>query len=189
LHSAGVERIYRDLAVISGSVYPHWKEPGQIGISLPSGGGAFKRADAAIEAGENEASKEDNRRKLGAAGTRERHLAVYVFTTNYRPWCALVDCVPPAKPAHLPSEITDLWLFTETRSTYEYVIWHASASLGWHGRRLLLQAIPHSETAGKSPAPGSAVEAKGCSRQLFSGPRTWQSHFSSSTSCVIQEQS
>ncbi len=97
LHSADVERIYRDLAVVRGSVFPHWKEPGQIGISLPTGGGAFKRADAAIEAGENEAFKDDNRRKLGAAGTNKRHLAVYVFMTNYSPWCALVDCVPPGQ--------------------------------------------------------------------------------------------
>jgi hypothetical protein len=145
-HSPGVERIYNDLAVVSGSVFPHWKEPGQIGISLPSGVGAFKRADAAIEAGENEALKHDNRRKLGAAGTNKRHLAVYVFPTNYSPWCALVDCAPPAKPANLPSEITDLWLFTETRSSSEYVLWHANATLEWSCRRIALQASPSLES-------------------------------------------
>ena len=68
------------------------------------------------------ALKDDNRRKLGAAGTNKRHLAVYVFATNYSPWCGLVDCVPPTKTANLPSEITDLRLFTETRSSYESVV-------------------------------------------------------------------
>jgi hypothetical protein len=129
-HSPSVERIYLDLAVVSGSVYP-WREPGQIGMALPAGGGDFKMAHAAVNAGKAEAFKADNRRKLRAASTDTRHLAVFVFATNYNPWCALLDCIPPDEPVHLPPEVTDLWLFAETRSTNEYVVWRASASLGW----------------------------------------------------------
>lgn len=132
-----VERIYRDLHVVSGSVFPHWKEPGQIGIALPGGGGALS-ASAAIEAAEREAIKTDIRRKLGAAGTSIRHLAIYIFVTNYLPWCALVDCDPPPEVPHLPTEITDLWLFSETRSQHEYVVWHSSTNAKWHSERLFL---------------------------------------------------
>ena len=35
-----VERIYQNLGVVSGSVFSHWKEPGQIGIMFPTRGGA-----------------------------------------------------------------------------------------------------------------------------------------------------
>jgi hypothetical protein len=77
-----VERIYQNLGVVSGSVFSHWKEPGQIGIMFPTRGGAFKRAAAAIEAAEKEAFKVDNRRKLGLSGTNERHLVVYVYPTH-----------------------------------------------------------------------------------------------------------
>jgi hypothetical protein len=136
LHNPSVERIYRDLDVIGGDVFP-WKEPCQIGIAFPSGGGALN-AGTAIEAAEGEAFKIDNRRKLGAAGTGERHLAVYVYLTNYRPWCALCDFDPPPGLPHPPSEITHLWLFSETRSHHEYVVWQASTSVVWHSRRVLL---------------------------------------------------
>ena len=138
VNSPSVERIYRDLAVISGSVFPHWKEPGQIGIALPSRGGAFKKAGAAVEAGEKEAFKDDNRKKLGASGATERHLVVYVFLTNYEPWCALVDCDPPAEPPRLPPEVTDLWLFSEARSANEYRVWRGRASSPWSCQTLRL---------------------------------------------------
>ena len=136
-YNPSVERIYHDLGVVSGSVFPHWKEPGQIGIALPGGGGALS-ADTAIKAAEREAFKIDNRRKLGAARTNERHLAIYVYATNSLPWCALVDHDPSPDLPHLPAEITDLWLFSETRSEGEYVVWRAGTSLRWHSLRLLL---------------------------------------------------
>jgi hypothetical protein len=96
-----VERIYHDLGVVAGSVFPHWRKPGQIGIGLPGGGGPLN-ARAATEAAEREAFKGDNRRKLGAAGTNGRHLVVYVYVTNYLPWCALCDLDPPPDLPRLP---------------------------------------------------------------------------------------
>ena len=133
-----VDRIYQNLGVVSGSVFSHWKEPGQIGIMFPTRGGAFKRAATAIEAADKEAFKVDNRRKLGLSCTNERHLVVYVYPTHYSPWCALVDCNPPAEPAKLPPEITDLWLLSETRSAHELTVWRGTTSLPWHSRMLSL---------------------------------------------------
>jgi hypothetical protein len=131
-----VERIYADLGVVSGSVFPYWKEPGFIKIAPPGGGGALN-ASTVIEAVEREAFKNDNRRKLGASGAAERHLAVYVYMTNYLPWGGLVDFEPPSDLPKLPSEITDIWAFSETRSDHEYVVWRASTSLGWRRVGLL----------------------------------------------------
>jgi hypothetical protein len=138
LRNPSVERIYLDLGVVAGSVFPYWKEPGQIGIEFPGGGGPLNPR-AATDAAEREAFKSDNRRKLGAAGTNGRHLVVYVYVTNYLPWCALCDLDPPPDLPRLPPEITDLWLLSETGSEHEYVVWHGSASLRWHSRRLLVR--------------------------------------------------
>ena len=124
-----VERIYRDLSVVSGSVIP-WKDPGYIRMAPPGGGSALN-ASTAIRAAEREARKEDNRKKLGAAGTHERHLVVYVYVTNYLPWCALVDFEPPPDLPGLPSEITDIWLCSETRSEHQYAVWRASDFSPW----------------------------------------------------------
>jgi len=71
-----VVRIYLDLRIISGSVFPHWHTAGQICIGLPGGGGVFDVRDA-LKAAKIEMWKDDNRRKLLASGSAERHLAVY----------------------------------------------------------------------------------------------------------------
>ena len=47
-------------------------------MSLPGRGGAVG-VGTVLEAAEREAFKIDNRRKLGAAASVERHLAVYVY--------------------------------------------------------------------------------------------------------------
>jgi hypothetical protein len=125
--------------------FAHWKEPGQIGISFPGGGGP-RDAKMATEAAEREALKRDNRKKLGTAGTRERHLVVYMYLTNYLPWRALVDLDPPPDLLSLPSEITDIWLFSETGSQSEYVVWRAGTSVRWHSQRHFLNVISLAET-------------------------------------------
>ena len=130
--SLSVERIYLDLHVISGAVI-RWKEPGYIRIAPPGGGGPVG-ASIVINAVKREAWKDDNRRKLSTAGTQERHLAVYVYLTNYLPWCALVDFEPPLDLPQLPPEITDIWAFSESRSEHEYVVWRAALFSPW--RRL-----------------------------------------------------
>lgn len=132
LHAAeydSVRRIWNDLGVLGGSVIK-WKKPGQIGISTPGGGGAVG-ISAFTKAICEEADKPDNRRKLGAANTKERHLFVYVHPRNYLPWVAFVDSEPPAEPIALPPEVTDVWAATEGRSLNEFVVWRARRGEQW----------------------------------------------------------
>lgn len=78
-----------------------------------------------------EADKPDNRRKLGAAKTEERHLFVYVHPRNYLPWVALVDFESAAEPIAMPPEVTDVWAATEGRSLNEFVVWRARRGEPW----------------------------------------------------------
>jgi hypothetical protein len=125
--------------VYNGSVQ-RWKNPGHIWIDLLLGGGGFVTANTAVEAALREARRVDNRNKLAAANTNQRHMVIYLDPTNYLPWKALVDCEPPAESPQLPTEITDIWVFTETRSEHEYIVWQGSALLSW--RRIGPLALP-----------------------------------------------
>jgi hypothetical protein len=124
-----VGRIFRDLRVYSGSVL-RWKDPGHIRIDLLGGGGRVS-ANTTVEAALREAYKADNPAKLAAANTNQRHLVIYVDPTNYLPWKALLDSGPPSESPKLPTAITDIWVFTETRFEHEYVVWYASALSPW----------------------------------------------------------
>jgi hypothetical protein len=99
----------------------------QIIISHPVRGGAVGQ-DSAVRAAEEEASKPDNIRKLGAAGTTERHLAVYMDARAGVPWISLTEFQPPSMKPVLPVEITDLWLIGHTHNTNEFIAWHGSTS-------------------------------------------------------------
>jgi hypothetical protein len=141
-HTPSVGRIFRALRVSSGSVIS-WKGPG-IYIDLGPMGGRVD-ANAAVEAALREARKADNRTKLGATNANKRYLVVYVDpASNYLPWKALQDFAPPSEPLQLPVEVTDIWIFTETRtrSQHEYVVWQASASSPW--RRIGPLVLPDS---------------------------------------------
>ena len=107
----------------------------------PPGGGGSVDARTVIKAAWREVLKSDNRRKLGVSGVDERHLAVYVYLTNYLPWYALVGFEPPPDLPQLPPEITDLWLFSETRSPDEYVVWRANKASRWHSQRIVLNGV------------------------------------------------
>jgi hypothetical protein len=66
-------------------------------MALPGSGGAVG-VSTVIEAAEREAFKTDNRKKLGADGTPEKHLAVYVYMTTLA-WVPLLDFEPmPSSP-------------------------------------------------------------------------------------------
>jgi hypothetical protein len=125
-----VERIYIDLGITGGSVI-QWKDPGYIRLSPPGGGGSLS-ADTTIAAIRRETFKADNRRKLAAASGEEKHLAVYIFATNYLPWCALTDLEPAPELPELPPEITDIWAFSESRGDNEFSIWRAGSTSPWH---------------------------------------------------------
>jgi hypothetical protein len=131
-----VESIYQDLGVMSGSV-ASWIKPGNILMSLPGSGGAVG-VSTVFEAAEREAFKADNRKKLGAAGVSERHLAVYVYVTTLA-WVPLSDFEPISVIPNLPPEITDMWMFSESSRHSEYVFWRASSTVPWAKRKLVLE--------------------------------------------------
>jgi hypothetical protein len=125
-----VERIYRDLGVISGATTSS-KEPGCIELAPPGRVGSVG-VGLVLEAVKHETFKDDNRKKLGSVGTDERHLLVYVHPGNYLVWYALRDLEPPPDLADLPPEITDVWAFSETESDHECVVWRGGVISAWH---------------------------------------------------------
>ena len=133
-HQQCVQDICHDLKVTSGSVIPTGACP-QIRIALPIGGGAVGPS-IAIEAGETEAWKLDNRNKLGAARSSEHHLFVYIDVMNGLPWVALTDFEPPSVLPNLPPEITSIWLAAHGSKDREFVVWHAGTNEPWQCLRL-----------------------------------------------------
>jgi hypothetical protein len=134
-----VQAIYRDLGVISGSVAA-WIKPGNILMALPGNVGPVA-VGAVMEAAEREAFKTDNRRKLGAANSAERYLAVYVDPLTLA-YVALLDFEPTPVLPNLPPEITDIWAFSESHAHGGYVLWRAGFSLPWTKQRLEMALQP-----------------------------------------------
>ena len=130
-----VERIYTDLLIEGGSVMK-WKNPGRIGISYPGDGG-FVVPENLQKAIEREALKGDNRRKLGSAGTAERHLFVYISSQNFLAWAALTDGDMPDNTPQLPDEITDVWAVTGAGQKDKYIVWRASKGAQWQNLGLV----------------------------------------------------
>jgi hypothetical protein len=131
-----VEAICRDLGVISGEV-ADWLHHESIVMALPGGGGAIG-VSTVTGAALRETFKADNRRKLGASGCAERHLAVYVYLTSMA-WLPLSEFEPIPEVPELPPEITDIAVFSESTTANEYVIWRASSSSPWTKQKLFLQ--------------------------------------------------
>jgi hypothetical protein len=114
-----VERLYTELLIFSGEVIQSQDDDRRhIWIAPPVNGGFFSQ-HLVYEAFHHEAFKEDNRKKLGAACTEERHLLVYVHPQNSQIWCALVGLEPGPVLSDLPPEITDGWVFSEARADHE----------------------------------------------------------------------
>jgi hypothetical protein len=128
-----VDDVRRDLNVTGAWVIAAGAPP-TINIGLPGGGGAVGPSDA-VEAGEREAWKADNRRKLGAAKTNERHLVVYIDPMTGLPWMALTEFEPPSIPPNLPMEVTTLWLIGHSKNlnenVNEFVAWRAGINEAW----------------------------------------------------------
>jgi hypothetical protein len=129
-----VEDICYDLKILGGSVISNGASP-QIFISHPRGGGAVGPGTA-VRAGEREASKEDNRKKLGAAKTDERHFVVYIDIGL--PWIALTTLEPPSTLPELPEEMTHIWLIGHSgvANKDEFIVWTASTKEPWRGQRV-----------------------------------------------------
>lgn len=129
-----VQQVCHELRVKNGSVILTQASP-VIRVASPVGGGAVGPS-IAIEAGEREAWKQDNREKLGAARTAERHLVVYIDTMNGLPWVALTDFEPPSTLPNLPAEITWIWLVGHGKEANEFTVWYASSKEPWRSLRM-----------------------------------------------------
>ena len=132
-----VENICYDLQIRFGAAVDSRGSP-EIYIHHPVRGGAVG-SSVAIEAGEREAVKDDNRKKRGAANAGERHLVVYVDVTNSSPWVALTEFEPPPAVPKIPAEITHIWLIGHSgTSNDEFVVWRASTQDPWHSQRVVI---------------------------------------------------
>jgi hypothetical protein len=78
-----------------------------------------------------EATKKDNRRKLIASGSPERHLFVYVDPNRYPAWVGLMDEQPPLAAPQLPEEVTHVWAVTSARTSRRFVVWRFIPTKGW----------------------------------------------------------
>jgi hypothetical protein len=131
-----VEKICYDLRIENGfAVDVDERVPPKIFIKHPTRHGSG-RASVAIEAGEREAWKDDNRKKLDAAQKEERHLFVYIDRMNGLPWAALTDFEPPSVLPNIPEEITHIWLAGYSGQAGKLVIWRATAKEPWASHRV-----------------------------------------------------
>jgi hypothetical protein len=144
-----VQDLCYDLKIVSGSVISTGASP-KICIASPGGGGAVGPS-IAIEAGRKEAWKQDNREKLGAAKTDERHLVVYIDIINGLPWVALTDSEPTSTLPNLPEEITCIWLVSHAEKANEFVVWHASIKEPWCSMRVVCPRPPLAVRTRSSP--------------------------------------
>jgi len=126
--SPGVLAILQELGVEQGTAMK-WKSPG-IGIALPGDGGLVA-PDLVNTAVETEASKPDNRRKLGTASPGEKHLFVYITTANHVVWVAVRDESPPEVGLVLPPEVTHAWVSAWAGDGGWHVVWRARSGQSW----------------------------------------------------------
>lgn len=126
-----VDSLCDDLMLQAGGVISSEGSP-KIILGFPIYGGAVG-PKCAIDAGKTEAWKDDNRRKLGAATTNERHLAILIHEMNGLAWTALADSDPPATLPELPSEIDQIWLLSNIggRAANKFIVWRASKTMPW----------------------------------------------------------
>jgi hypothetical protein len=135
--SPPVAAIWHDLRVQGGRVLP--RKESEIVIALPVTGGAYSQS-LVLAAMETVASTDDNLEKLAMSGAIERHLAIYVDGSATPVLMALRDLKPPSEPPGLPSEVTDIWLFSETYGENRYVVWCAGPNRPW--QRFVLASMP-----------------------------------------------
>jgi hypothetical protein len=130
-----VEDICCDLKIQCGRVISNEGAP-QIHILPPLRSGS-RGQNTPIKAGEREAQKRDNRRKLGASKAEQRHLAVYIGDTSGLAKFSLADFQPRAVVASLPEEITHIWLIGYSGRSNEFIVWRASTTGCWCSQRVI----------------------------------------------------
>jgi hypothetical protein len=133
--SLSVQELCCNLQITSGAVISLEAEP-TIRIGYPVGGGAVG-ASLAVEAGEREAMKPDNRKKLGATRKAERHLVVYIDAGCGLPWMALTSFTPDPILPRIPVEITHLWLIGHGQNPNEFFVWFGSSTETWRSTKVV----------------------------------------------------
>lgn len=131
-----VEDICFELNIEGGGTISSDGSP-KIILGHPTYGGAVG-PNCAIEAGGAECWKTDNRKKLGAAATKERHLVVYIEVTKGSAWLALTEFDPPTTLPDLPPEISHIWLIGDIGQD-KLVVWHATRSEFWKKSEVVIQ--------------------------------------------------
>ena len=125
-----VRDIRQDLGVVYGSALPEWLAPPRILIGLPGPTEKLTNS-AAIDAAEHEATKPDNRAKLGGYEGGERYLAVYAPPHSFASF-GLWMYEPPPKRANLPGEISQIWIFGDDFGRKDdVVVWRAGPETTW----------------------------------------------------------
>jgi hypothetical protein len=126
-----VRDISENLGVMYGSALSESLAPPRILIGLP-GPTEELRSSAAIDAAEHEATKRDNRAKLGAYEGVERYLAVYAPPHSLASF-GLWGYEPPPQRANLPCEVSQLWVFGDDFGVRkdDVVVWHAGPETTW----------------------------------------------------------
>lgn len=133
--SQTVRELCYQLRVTEGYVLSSAGKP-MIRINSPIRGSAVGDSLALIHAGE--ACMEENREKLGAAKTAERHLVVYVHPqSNARSSTFTVSQPPEETLPTLPQEITNIWLIGDGENNYEFVVWYASTKEPWRSAKVV----------------------------------------------------
>lgn len=138
--SSPVAAIWRDLRIQGGAVLPR-REP-EIVIALPVTGGAYGES-LVLAATETVAWTSDNLEKLAMSGAIERHLAIYVDPSATSVLIGLRDFKPPSDLAELPTEVTDVWLFSESYGEDRYIVWRARDKGPW--QRFVLVSVREEE--------------------------------------------
>lgn len=133
------------VCMLGSAMLSHWPSPPQIRLEGPVGKVYATAASIVTSAAEAEAQKEDNRKKLDAAGTQDRHLAVWVDYTAFAARSALVSietvftsfdrlllerCRLPDAYPKLPDEITHLWVIAPVESK-GFNVWYGSKTQKW----------------------------------------------------------
>lgn len=117
------------LGLTSGDIVP-FVPKGQIWLGLPSNGGWLSPHYVNIAVADA-AARPDNVRKLTNSACSETHLFVYLDSSAFDPYSALVFGRGLAGPPDLPEHISHVWVGAFRSSLLDARVWRATRGGGW----------------------------------------------------------